>query len=118
MTEWADTVLWRSPVPYGLCVSEADYKALDPEGFFLSPQNAAETKQVTLQGTQHIVVCIRPTDARTDIDTLVHEAVHVFQHICEYVGEEIPGEEQEAYGIEAIFSNLYTQYLRQVTHGS
>lgn len=33
---------------------------------------------------------------------LVHEAVHVWQRYCESMGEESPGAEQEAYGIQPL----------------
>lgn len=43
-------------------------------------------------------------------ELLVHEAVHVFQHCCELMGEEAPSAEFEAYQIQFIASNLFAMY--------
>jgi hypothetical protein len=43
--------------------------------------------------------------------TITHEAVHVFQRICELLGEEAPGHEVEAYAIERITQNLIDAYM-------
>lgn len=45
---------------------------------------------------------------------LVHEAVHVFQRYCAYIGEHEPSKEFEAYAIERIFTNLANEYHTQV----
>lgn len=37
---------------------------------------------------------------------LVHEAVHIFQSVCEYIGESGPSAEFEAYSIQAISQEL------------
>jgi hypothetical protein len=37
---------------------------------------------------------------------LVHEAVHVYQHMMHDIGEGSPGEEMQAYGIEFIAETL------------
>jgi hypothetical protein len=41
---------------------------------------------------------------------LVHEATHVWQHICESIGETKPSVEFEAYAMQSIVSNLLTAY--------
>lgn len=45
---------------------------------------------------------------------LVHEAVHVFQRYCKYIGESEPSKEFEAYAIEQLFKNLAYEYHVQV----
>jgi hypothetical protein len=45
---------------------------------------------------------------------LVHEAVHVWQHFREHIGETKAGDEQEAYCIETISYNLMQSYKKQV----
>ena len=42
---------------------------------------------------------------------LVHEAVHVWQLICQHYGEDAAGMENEAYSIQAISDNLMRQYV-------
>lgn len=41
---------------------------------------------------------------------LVHEAVHVWQRIMEYIGESKPSDEFMAYGIQAIAQELMFAY--------
>ena len=43
--------------------------------------------------------------------SLVHEAVHVWQFICQHIGEQKPGIEMEAYGIEGITRGLIEAYF-------
>ena len=51
-------------------------------------------------------------DAHELIMTLVHEAVHVWQFICQHIGESSPGIEVEAYSIERIAHNLIEAYTK------
>lgn len=49
------------------------------------------------------------------VDTVVHESTHVFQNIMEYVGEDSPGNETEAYAIGLISSTLLKDVMLQAT---
>ena len=40
----------------------------------------------------------------------VHESVHIWQNICEHIGEHIPGTELEAYHIQNIWHELVHLY--------
>lgn len=51
-------------------------------------------------------------DATELLLTIVHEAVHVWQFICQHIGETAPGIEMEAYGIEEITRGLIEAYCR------
>ncbi|CAD7023175.1 hypothetical protein REJC140_00118 [Pseudorhizobium endolithicum] len=44
------------------------------------------------------------------ISTIVHEAVHVWQFLCRHIGEDSPGIEMEAYGIQMITEGLINAY--------
>jgi len=44
---------------------------------------------------------------------LIHEAVHVWQGWCEFYGETNPGDEQEAYAIQSIASELINDFSRR-----
>jgi|SRR5690606_37610400 len=63
------------------------------------------------------VVCIRGTD---DLDPLAvaaliaHEAVHIWQFIQEYLSEEHPSIEFEAYSVQIILQQLLHEYRRQI----
>ena len=46
------------------------------------------------------VVCLDPTDPQelhTYAGTVAHEATHVFQNMCEYISDDKPSDEFEAY---------------------
>lgn len=45
---------------------------------------------------------------------LVHEAVHIWQWHCAYMGEDDPSREFEAYSIQAISKLLMEEYVRAV----
>lgn len=61
------------------------------------------------------LVCLKEGLALSDIEVfglLVHEAVHVWQFHCEWIGEEKPGNETEAYAIQKIATELIKAYSK------
>lgn len=72
-----------------------------------------EWKTVNATGDD-IKKSIFPLPTRDPIDTIIHESVHAWQHFIEYIGEEVKGNEFEAYTIAYIASTLITEYARQM----
>lgn len=62
------------------------------------------------------VVCLRDVSQRSPIDVaalLVHEAVHVWQAFCGFIGEKSPSDEFEAYSIQALSRELMAAYANK-----
>ena len=71
-------------------------------------------------GQSFIVVALfkaAERDAAEVIFTLVHEAVHVWQFICQVIGEKSAGIEMEAYGIEHFSRGLVEAYRATMGKG-
>ena len=64
---------------------------------------------MTSKGNKFLVWVAPHPDAHS---TLIHEAVHVFQALKKYIGEDNPGDEFEAYSIEYIAMSLIKEYER------
>lgn len=116
--KWCERNLVSSPIPYGVCVSERSFrrelKALghkNPPNWLEAGSEAQVHTFQSSQGHIVVVVTVRPDeDAEKIRETLVHEAVHVWQEIREYIGETEPSKEFEAYSTEAIYANLLKEY--------
>lgn len=60
------------------------------------------------------VVCMRNYEDKKIEEIaglLMHESVHIFQHFKGYIGEHSPSSEFEAYSIQHIFQELFSEYL-------
>jgi len=111
-----------------LCLNEKDFdaavrhcKVKDP-GPWLDPErHRALVHTWELCGRLTCVVCLHPEHATSDpievAGSLVHEAVHIFQKLCQSIGEHSPSSEFEAYSIQRIAETLMREYARQ-TGGS
>lgn len=105
-----------------LCLSRADYlKAVahcnvqNPEPWLI-PDQAACVHVWECDGSLVCVVCMDPPEDFDGIDIaalLTHEAVHVFQRLCDFIGETHPSREFEAYSIEHIAERLMREYARR-----
>jgi hypothetical protein len=120
---WLPDTLVSSFIPYTLQTTEAGFhRVLKNMGVPLGeyPKFAnpyASTVKLTKGDESKIIVSVR-TDKKVDkikmYCVLVHEAVHIWQHIKEDIGETNPSMEFEAYSIEQISRNLIQEYERQL----
>lgn len=106
-----------------LCLSEAAYLTAVKHCGIKNPdawlgEHARASVHTWVQNSNLLcLVCVHPDAAKADpIDlcsSLVHEAVHVFQRLCEHIGERKPSMEFEAYSIQNISEALMREYVRQ-----
>lgn len=120
--QWLDRRI-ACPGPFmTLCLTDAQFvKACkkikkEPPPFVLNEWSHAATHW--FQGAQGltVIVCMRGASGRDPIEVaglLVHEAVHIWQQYCESIGEHRPGDEQEAYAIQAISQELMQSFVKQ-----
>ena len=67
------------------------------------------------------IVCLfeyKKIDPRQVTSLLVHEAVHVFQEVCDKMGEDHPSKEFEAWAIQKITQDLLYEFDRQTKRGT
>lgn len=122
--DWRDRRI-AAPGPYlCLCLDEATFAAaLDDIGVkerpaFLATAHADATTSYFehKNGSLVAIVTLAPWAGRKPVEVaglLVHEAVHVWQRYCERIGERNPGDEQMAYGIQAIAQELMQSFTEQ-----
>jgi hypothetical protein len=120
--DWLDRDTVIAP-HMALCLDEATYlaaaqhcKVKDP-ALWLASRNVASVHTWSVEGQLICVVCLNPEIEADPIGVagaLVHEAVHVFQRLCDSIGEHAPGNEFEAYSIERIAKQLMRSYVRQM----
>ena len=106
-----------------LCLSEAEYlKAVahcnvkNPNPWILPSQDAC-VHTWECDGMLVCVVCVNPPCDYDGIDIaalLTHEAVHIFQRLCDSIGEDRPSREFEAYSIQRIAERLMREYARRM----
>lgn len=108
-----------------LCLSEQEFVAAAKHCDITSPgewMDEDRHKAVThtwglKNGRMVCVVCLSPKWPDADpVDvacTLVHEAVHVVQRLCDSIGEGEPGREFEAYAVERVSEQLMREFSRR-----
>ena len=128
-TLWLDRELITSPYHYRVCVREKDFYAelrrlAVPEKhwpeFTNSPHANATAHFLTHErtGNRCAIVCLSKKTTKGCNNTaiyglLVHEAVHIWQHIMEDIGEFSPSSEFEAYSIQRIAQSLIWSWKEQ-----
>lgn len=123
--QWCDRAIIVSPIRYALCTSEAAFHAelrrLEipthewPQ--FVTPGKDATTHHFEETSERHAlaIVCLGSTEGHTPVGIaalLVHEAVHVWQEICERMGEHNPSREFEAYSVQWLSQELMDAYAK------
>lgn len=113
-----DRVVWCNrgwqPVLYGFCPSEKAWRrqmkrmGLKGEKY---PTSDARVTFFERDGDSTAIVTVRDGAERERsllemVGLIVHEATHVWQHIKEHIGEVKPGDEMEAYAMQAISQEL------------
>jgi hypothetical protein len=69
---------------------------------------------LTFDGGSEFLVWVDLSQKPEDIlDTAIHEAVHVYQMICSFLGEESKAEEFQAYTIAYIASSIIKQVNKE-----
>lgn len=124
------SVIWEAPSAIYAVDSEqalhavlrrCDVPPVQWQGFLTHPsESSAQPALAEVQyyeGGALCIVCFGPEMFERDglstetILTITHEAVHVFQRVCELMGEESPGSEVQAYGVENITRNLIHAFM-------
>lgn len=120
---WLDRVTVRAPHMI-LCLSEAEYlraarrcKLQSPAAWMDEASQQAVVHAWESAGTLTCVVCLHPDALTADpievACVLVHESVHIFQRLCDSIGEDKPSREFEAYSIERISEQLMREFARR-----
>lgn len=123
---WLDRDTVRAPHMV-LCLTEGAFlaaarhcKVPNPGEWLDEKKNKAVVHTWEREGKLTCVVCVHPEAAKGDpievAAALVHESVHVFQRLCDSIGEDQPSREFEAYSIERIAETLMRDFVRQVEH--
>lgn len=121
-----DRVVWINrgwqPVAIGFCPSEAAWRrAMRLQNVAADwpvvPNSGGHTQWLKNDKSGEAIILVvvsheSERDALQVLMTIVHEAVHVWQFLCRHIGEDNPGIEMEAYGIEEISRGLIEAYCK------
>ncbi len=121
--QWCDRRLIVNPYHVALCLSEEAFEATLTEigvppnmwpDWIKAPWSDATAHIIEHKDTRLSVVCMRGWEGRNPIEVaglLVHEAVHIWQEVCDIIGERHPSAEFEAYSIQAIAQDLMQGFV-------
>lgn len=122
---WLDRRI-AAPGPFlTLCLHEHEFhdalrsiKVGDIGPWLKTPQSQATVHILTnAKGGITCIVCLGQWQGRDPIEVaglLVHEAVHIRQAYTGHIGERNPGDEQEAYAVQAIAQELMAEFARRM----
>lgn len=106
------------PVEVALCLTDADWrKSLEKHTFVcakpkaMPKSEACVTEFVNEDRCRLLVVTFQPRLKLRDVwaraSIVAHEATHIWQYICQHIGEPSPGDEIEACSIQWIAHWLF-----------
>ena len=105
------------PVYWGFCPSEAAWKREMRRMRATEAYPRSDGRCTVFESAEGKVSILVTLSDRLDgkdpmgiVALLVHEAVHVWQHICDHIGETKASKEVEAYAIQRIVSELMRAY--------
>lgn len=120
MTRRTDAVVWCRqgwiPMAYCFCPSEKAWRREMRRMNAQEPYPTADARTTRFERagrTRAFVTIAEHLDGRDPVGIvglIVHEAVHVWQYMCEYGGDESPSRETEAYAIQLIACELMAAY--------
>ena len=121
--KWLERDTVRAPHTI-LCLSALEFqrvarhcKVSDPGAWMDEKRQRAVVHTWESGGMLTCVVCLHPDALQADpietACTLVHESVHIFQRLCDSIGESRPSAEFEAYSIERIAERLMREFTRR-----
>lgn len=130
----ANEIIWINngwqPVNIGFCPSKKAWKKFFKEipkqkGFEIPKYLTSFARTTCLDSESKGRICLVSlneaiSDTKDEVyGILVHEAVHVWQHVKEYIGEENPSSEFECYSIQYISQQLWEAYnkSKEMTNG-
>jgi hypothetical protein len=124
-TRWLDRRIALPGPCLALCLSEPEFKAAakhlrvdEPGAWIKTAHSHATTHFFRLPGKPPAsVVSLADWQDREPVEVaglLIHEAVHIWQRYAEDMGEDRPGDEQEAYAVQAIAQELLAEFARRM----
>lgn len=123
-TRWLDRRI-AAPGPYlALCLSPDEFSAalkhlkVSTESEWVRNAHSHATAH-TFDGPRGmtVIVCVRDWQGRDPVEVaglLIHESVHIWQQYADHIGENSPGDEQEAYAIQSIAQELLAEFARRM----
>jgi hypothetical protein len=118
--KWLDRTVMRGTY-LTLCTSQKEFDRIlkhlgTPKDVWLKDNVGACMHTYGNKGKITCVVCI-PLSLHNPIEVaalLVHEGTHVKQAMMRFIGESSPSEEFEAYAMQNICQELFTEYARRL----
>ncbi len=123
-TNWLDRRV-AMPGPYlALCLTEAELRYASrnlTDQKLPFPMTGAICYTFTNSKTNELCAIVSLSQRSQELGSaieiaglLVHEAVHVWQAYAEHMGEDNPGDEQEAYAVQGVAQELMAEYARRI----
>lgn len=118
MSKWLSGSLQECSFKYKLITSQKEFQSLLNKlhiGADAYCDEGALAQTYYYRDAGVCLVCLKEGLSLSEVDVfglLVHEAVHVWQFHCEYIGEDKPGNETEAYAIQKLSVELMRAYKK------